>query len=105
MPGKREVSLETVPDSDTGLMKFIASDKKAIAKKNKKKEEEKRMNQYRIYQAREKTANEANRRKDLDDQQHLWKVQVSYLRGNEFINKFYKGGTNADKRRINKGSG
>jgi len=87
IPGKREVSLETVPDSDTGLMKFVASDKKSIAKRNRKREEERRVNEYRIQQAREKTAGEANRRKDLNHQQELWKVQEDQMQTREELTK------------------
>lgn len=71
------MSLETIPDSDTGLMKFVASDKKTIAKRNKLREEERRVNEFRIQQAREKTAEEKRRKNEYDQQQQqLWKVHV-----------------------------
>jgi len=88
IPAKREVSLETIPDSDTGLMKFVASDKRTVAKRNKLKEEERRVNEYRILQAREKTAEEKRRKNDYDlQQQHLWKAQVEKIFIKNFTNK------------------
>ena len=94
------MSLETIPDSDTGLMKFVASDEKTMAKRNKLKEEERRVNEYRLQQAREKALEEKRRKNEYDlQQQQLWKAQVNKIFDCLKLILF-KGGANANKRRV-----
>ena len=71
--------LETHPDSDTGLMKFVYSNSKLQAKKRQLKTQLQQMNQFRQQQAIEKAQREAVPKIISKEQQLLWKNQVKYL--------------------------